>query len=74
MSNARPRRRFRRYDRGRGVLMRENPYTGSKMGIADGGHDAPATPLSPRGRVIGWGVVGVIVAVSTVALAFRFWL
>jgi hypothetical protein len=74
MSNARRRRRLRGYDRRRGVLMRENPYTGTKMGIADGGHDAPATPLSPRGRAIGWSIVGVTIAVSVVALAFRFWL
>ena len=74
MSNFRPRRGLRRYDRRRGVLMRENPYTGTKMGIADGGHDAPATPLSPRGRVIGWGIVAVVVGASAVALVFRFWL
>ena len=54
--------------------MRSDPYSGSKMGIADGGHDAPAAPLSPRGRVIGWGIVTAVVAVSAVAIVFRFWL
>jgi hypothetical protein len=74
MSNDRRRRRRSRYDRRRGVIMRDNPYTGTKMGIADGGHDAPAAPLSPRGRVIGWGVVTALVAASAVALVVRFWL
>jgi hypothetical protein len=72
MSNDRRRRRRSRYDRRRGVLMRNDPYSGTKMGIADGGHDAPAAPLSPRGRVIGWSIVAAVVLLSAVALGLRF--
>jgi hypothetical protein len=42
------------------------------MNVLDGGHDAPAGPVSPRGRLISWTVLVVTIVFAVVVLAVRF--
>jgi hypothetical protein len=42
------------------------------MNVLDGGHDAPARPVSPRGRHISWIVLAATIVLAVTVLAVRF--
>jgi hypothetical protein len=53
------------------VYRTRNPYGGS-MNVLDGGHDAPARPVTARGRIISWVVLVATLLTAFVVLVVRF--
>jgi hypothetical protein len=56
-----------RFDRGGGVTHFDNTYWGP-INILDGGRDAPAGPLSTKGRIALWIVLAAAVVVAIVVV------
>ncbi len=67
----RRRRRPRGWGRSSGVYRTSNPY-GGPMNVLNGGHDAPARPVTARGRIISWVVLTVTLITAFVVLVVRF--
>ncbi len=53
------------------MFRTSNPY-GGPMNVLDGGHDAPARPVTARGRIISWVVLAVTLMTAFVVLVVRF--
>jgi hypothetical protein len=52
------------------VHRSESPY--GPINVLDGGHDAPARPVTARGRIISWTVLWVTIVFAIVVLIVKF--